>query len=110
MALEKIDTMALASLVECCYDLSMDGRLDHSQRHAALTLAKRLRGSLLPLVGPFRGRHAGLSDANGRLRAVTARLQAEEERLDQIAGDPAPTLPGSRGSLDRLLGGAAEFL
>ena len=108
--MEKIDTQALALLVDRCFDLSMDGRLSRSQRSRFLILAKRLRGSLLNLISArFEEDAKGLAEANAELVAIGERLGEEGAKLQKVA-DTLVQLGKLVGSLDRLLGVAASFL
>lgn len=107
---ERVDSVTLTEVIDRCLDYSMDGRFTQSQRSKFLTLAKRLRGSLLNLLSArFDEGTPGLKQANADLAAISKRLKKEAETLAQAAQTLAD-LTKLVGALDKLLGVAGAFL
>jgi hypothetical protein len=107
---EKVDSVTLTAVIDRCLDASMDGRFTQAQRGKFLTIAKRLRGSLLNLLSArFTADTPGLQEANDDLQAVNQRLKKEADTLAKAAQTLAD-LTRLVGALDKLLGVAGKFL
>ncbi|BBO16596.1 conserved hypothetical protein [Candidatus Brocadia pituitae] len=82
----KITNTELAQLVERCFDLSMDARLNINERKDFLAIGKRLRGSLLNLLSAqFKDNTQAVIDANNQLKVLNAKLQDTISVLQNIA-------------------------
>jgi hypothetical protein len=106
----KVDTTTLTQLIDACFNLSMDGRLDQQQRSDFLAMGKRLRGSLLNLLSATfdEGTPAVLS-ANAEISRINNGLKAQAERLNQIA-QTVKDIGSLVASLDKLIGIAVSFV
>lgn len=107
---EKVDSVTLTAVIDRCLDYSMDGRFTQAQRSEFLTLAKRLRGSLLNLLSArFDEGTQALKEANADLTAINTQLRKEAETLAKTAQTLAD-LAKLVGALDKLIGVAGSFL
>jgi phage tail protein X len=80
--MERVDTQALAAIVERCFDLSMDADLDAARQGSFLAAGKRLRGYLLNLVSArFEARTQELLEANAGLAEAQALLARDIKRV-----------------------------
>jgi hypothetical protein len=106
----KVDAVTLTEAIDRCLDYSMDGRFTQEQRTTFLTVAKRLRGSLLNLLSArFPEGTAGLRQANDDLAAVNQTLKKEAATL-QMTAQTLANLSTLVSALDKLIGAAGQFL
>jgi hypothetical protein len=99
----KIDNSALADVVERCFDLSMDGRLEQAQRQEFLVLGKRLRGSLVNVLSAsFDADNEDFKAAQDKLKAVGTSIQSAQQALEGTTKVLAQ-LDGLVSALDGLL-------
>lgn len=83
---EKTDNATLAQIVDDCFMLSVDDRLDSNTRSNFGHLAEHLRAQLLVLLSKsFEKGTPALVEANGKIKAVNARLKQFAEQLAGIA-------------------------
>ena len=98
-----VDTMALMSTINQCFDLAMDARLTPNDQLEFLAAGKRLRGYLINLVtARFDSTAPELVAANKALTAVNKDLKAVAQSLanaSKIVGDFASLIS----ALDGLL-------
>lgn len=81
----KINNTDLTQLIESCFDLSMDGRVDGNYKRDFLALGKRLRGSLLNLLtAQFSNDTKAVIDANNQLRVLNQYLVKIKQDLENI--------------------------
>jgi hypothetical protein len=107
---EKVDSITLTDIIDRCLDYSMDGRFTQAQRTKFLTVAKRLRGSLMNLLSArFEEGTPGLTEANNDLATVNKTLKKEADTLANAAQTLAD-LTKLVGSLDKLIAVAGSFL
>jgi chromosome segregation ATPase len=107
---DKVDSVTLTAVIDQCLENSMDGRFTQAQRSEFLTLAKRLRGSLLNLLSArFDEGTAVLKETNGTLANVNAELKNAAASLAKAA-QTLKDLNALVGSLDKLIGVAGMFL
>ena len=106
----KVDTTALANIINQCFDYSSDGRIPSSEQTAFLADGKRLRGLLLNLLSAqFDDGTQAVLDTNKQLAAVNRQLGDAAASLAQSA-QTLNTLANLVGNLDKLLNVAANFL
>jgi hypothetical protein len=107
---DKVDSVTLTAVIDQCLENSMDGRFTQAQRTEFLTLAKRLRGSLLNLLSARFGKDTkALNDTNGALADVNTELKNAAASLAKAA-QMLKDLNALVGSLDKLIGVAGMFL
>jgi hypothetical protein len=83
---EKADNATLAQIVDDCFMLSLDDRLDMNSRSRLGHFAEHLRAQLLVLLSKsFDEGTPALLEANGKIKAVNARLKQFAEQLAGIA-------------------------
>lgn len=110
MANAQIDTQALTEVVNTCFMLSMDGRLQQSDRNDFLVLGKRLRGTLVNLLSAlFDDQSQQFISATQELQAVNKDLKATAANLANIAAT-VNHVAQLIGTLDSLLGIATMFV
>lgn len=86
MPLISVDTTTLTGIINQCVDLSMDGQLSPSMQREFLTLAKRLRGSLVNLLSArFTSGTQAVLNANSALTSVNENLQSAIGELSDIS-------------------------
>jgi hypothetical protein len=104
------DTTTLASMIQRCFDLALDGRVPAFERSRYGLEGKRLRGCLLKLVSArFDADTTAFVDATDELAKVDARLASDVEAI-QKAGAVLTQLGSFVGLLDRLLAAAVAFV
>ena len=106
----KVDTRTLASIINQCFDYSMDGRFSSDQQTVFLADGKRLRGLLMNLLSAqFDEGTPAVVNANKQLADVNATLSQSAAALAnaaQVMSDVAALV----GNLDKLLNVAESFL
>ena len=106
----RTENQILASVIEKCFEYSMDGRFTQDRRSEFLVLGKRLRGSLVNLVtANFKEDTAELNNANKKLKDVNDKLKKEIETLNNVA-DTVEQIGQLVGILDDLLKLAGGFI
>ena len=101
----KISNSELADIVELCFDLSMDLRLDPDERKEFLYLGKKLRGCLVNLISAqFEEDTQELLDANSQIKYLNNQLKENLKELEQIA-----TLVTQIGQLAGILDGLLKI-
>jgi hypothetical protein len=105
-----IDTVTLTSIINQCFEYSLDGQFSESKRAKFLAHGKRLRGHLMNLLSAqfVEGTEAVL-DANSRLKEVNKDLKDSAAVLENTA-NTLSNIATLVGTLDRLLNVAVAFL
>ena len=105
----RTDNQNLASIIELCFDYSLDDRVPEELQKKFLALGKRLRGTLLnSITAEFEGDTAQVIEANNQIKAVNNELKNETQVLDNIA-NTVEQLGQLVSILDDLIGIALSF-
>ena len=105
-----VDTVMLTSVINQCFELSLDGQLSEAKRAKFLAHGKRLRGHLINLLSAqFTEGTEAVLEANARLKEVNTDLKDNAAVLENTV-NTLSNIAKLVGTLDRLLNVAVAFL
>jgi hypothetical protein len=105
-----LDTITLTTIINRCFEYSLDGQLSESKRAKFLVQGKRLRGHLMNLLSAqFEEGTQAVLDANAKLKEVNKELK-DSAAVIENAVNTLSNIAQLVGSLDRLLSIAVAFV